>query len=336
MKAYQVTSHAGFDGIKLIDIPTPEPKAGEVLVRVRATSLNYRDTIIPNGGYPRNQTLPVIALSDMAGEVAAVGEGVTAFQPGDRVAANFLRDWITGPISEAALHTGLGGSIDGVLAEYVALPAQSWVRIPAHLSFEEAATLPCAALTAWNALTASGIKAGDRVLLLGTGGVSVFGLQFAKMFGAEAIVTSSSDDKLAQARDLGADHTVNYRANSEWHEAVRQITGGEGVDIVVEVGGPGTFERSIQSTRVGGTIALIGLLDMPEQQPSILPVLLNAQTVRGIYVGSVEKHAAMNRAIGVNGLKPVIDRVFGFDETRAAYDYFASQKHVGKVVIRVA
>jgi NADPH:quinone reductase-like Zn-dependent oxidoreductase len=335
MRAYRIDSPEGVQALKIVNLPEPTPGPGEVLIAVKACSLNYRDSLLIQGGYPRNRTYPVIPLSDGAGEVVAIGPGVTRFKVGDRVAANFMRDWIGGPINEHALLSSLGGGINGMLAERVCLPAHSVVHIPGHLSFEEASTLPCAALTAWNALSSANTKAGDTVLVLGTGGVSIFALQLAKAFGARVITTSGSDDKAAKAKTLGADAIINYRKKPEWHEEVRNLTGGVGVDLVLEVGGPGTFERSIKSTRVGGTIALIGLLDMGTEPPNIIPLLLNAQKVHGIYVGSVAMFEDMNRAITVNQIRPVIDRVFPFEETRQAYEHLMSQKHLGKIVIRV-
>ena len=334
MKAYHIVSDAGLpDALQKVDLPDPTPGHGEVLIRVRACSLNYRDLMIAKGGYPRNKKCPVVPLSDGAGEVAAVGEGVAGFAVGDRVAGTFMRDWTAGPLTEKAAASSLGGGVDGMLRQRVALPKSAVVAIPEHLSFEQAATLPCAAVTAWHALQAAGTTAGQTVLLLGTGGVSTFGLQLAKARGATAILTSSSDAKLERAKALGADVTINYREHEEWHKPVRAATAGEGVDNVLEVGGNGTLERSIKSTRVGGTVSLIGLL--AEGQPSILPVLLNGQTVRGIYVGSTAMFEAMNRAIAAHKIEPVIDRAFEFDEAAEAYDYFSKQRHVGKVVIRV-
>ena len=335
MRAYRLDYPEGVQSLKLVNLPDPAPGPGEVVIAVRACSLNYRDSLLLKGGYPRNRTYPVIPLSDGAGEVVAIGAGVTRFQVGDRVAANFMRDWICGPINERALLSSLGGGIDGMLAERVCLPETSVVAIPTHLSWEEASTLPCAALTAWNALTSANTKAGDTVLVLGTGGVSIFALQLARAFGARVIATSGSDDKAAKAKALGADAVINYRQNPEWHGVVRKLTGGAGVDLVLEVGGPGTFERSIKSTRVGGTIALIGLLDAGTEPPNIIPLLLNAQKVHGIYVGSVAMFEEMNRAITVNQIRPVIDRIFPFAEARQAYEHLISQKHLGKIVIRV-
>ncbi len=220
-----------------------------------------------------------------------------------------------------------------MLAEYVCVPAASLVRIPEHLNFEQAATLPCAAVTAWNALTCSPSRPGDSVLFLGTGGVSIFGLQLARTLGLTTLITSSSDDKLQQARQLGADHTINYADNPEWHEEVRRLTDGRGVDRVLEVGGDGTLQRSLNATAVGGTIALIGLLTQGEP-PSILPALLNAQRIQGIYVGSAALFTEMNRAVAAHRLEPVVDRTFGFDDAVDAYQYLQSQKHLGKVVIK--
>ena len=334
MRAYQVVSDAGLpDALKTIDLPEPSPGPGEVAIRMRAASLNFRDLVITKGGYPRNDTRPVIPLSDGAGEVFAVGDGVTKWKTGDRVMPNFMRDFLAGEPDEAALASGLGGGIDGVLAETVVMPASSLVATPEHLSDEQAATLPCAALTAFNAIDSANTAAGDTVLLLGTGGVSIFALQFAKARGATAIITSSSDEKLDKAKTLGADHTINYKTHREWHEQVREITAGRGVDHVVEVGGPGTFERSLQSIRPAGTISMIGLLS--EGQPNVIPILLQAALIRGIYVGSVDLFQKMNRTVTSHRLEPVIDRVFGFDEVPDAYAHLASQKHIGKVVVRI-
>ena len=332
MRLYQTS---GNRDLTLTDRPDPTPGHGEVVVRVRAASLNFRDLIVHKGGYPRNNVFPTVPLSDAAGEVESLGAGVDGWQVGDRVMPGFLPGWTDGPVSEANLAGALGGGRDGVLAERVVVPATGLVRVPDHLSFEEAATLPCAAVTAWNALVSAGTTAGDTVLLLGTGGVSVFGLQLAKALGATAIITSSSDDKLKLAKKLGADHVVNYAEHPEWHEVVRELTDGVGVDNVLEVGGAGTLERSLQAARVGGTISLIGLLSNPDQQPSVLPALLSAQTIRGIYVGSVALTRQLARVVEVNGIRPVIDKTLAFDDAPAAYEHLRNQKHVGKVVITV-
>ncbi len=336
MKSYTVTAANKTSPLELQEAPKPTAGPGEVVVKIKANSLNFRDGIVLKGGYPRNSQTPVVPASDMAGEVIEVGSGVKKFKVGDRVAANFMRDWHGGTLSERVLWSSYGGGIDGFLAEYASVPELSLVHIPKGLSFEEASTLPCAALTAWNGLTSAGLKAGDTILLLGTGGVSMFGLQFAKAFGANVIITSSSDEKLQKAREFGADGTINYNTHPDWHLEVLRLTNGRGVDNVLEVGGAGTLERSLKSVRPGGTVSLIGLLTRVEHEPSMLPVLLNAITIRGIYVGSREMFEEMNRAVEANNLKPIIDRTFPFTEAQEAYTYFLSQSHVGKVVITQA
>ena len=335
MRTYLVDSPGGIDAIKLVERPDPVPGPGDVLVRIRANSLNYRDLGIAGGGYLRNDTRPVIPLSDGAGEVVAVGDRVTHFQPGDRVVASFFRDWIAGEVDEEQMLSSLGGGIDGTLCELVCMPERAWLPIPGHLSFEEAATLPCAAVTAWQALVSLGrLKAGEVVLTLGTGGVSIFALQFAKLHGATVIITSSSDEKLERAAELGADHGINYRTTPEWHEEARRLTGGRGVDNVIELGGPGTLERSLTAAKVSGRVSLIGVLTGGAGAVNPMAALFNRITLQGIYVGSVEMFSEMNRAIAASQLKPVIDRVFGFDEALDAYRHLASGAHFGKVVIR--
>jgi NADPH:quinone reductase-like Zn-dependent oxidoreductase len=333
MRTYLLKADKDLDGLEMLDVDRPIPGKEDVLVRVRANSLNFRDTLMLKGGYPRNDNFPFVPLSDMAGEIVELGEGVHDFMVGDRVAANFMRNWETGPLTETALRSSHGGGIDGFLAEYATVPTRALVKLPPHLTFVEAATLPCAALTAWNALISAALRPGQTVLVLGTGGVSIFGLQFAKASGARVIVTSSSNEKLAKAKALGGDILINYRDNPEWHEHVRDATDGVGVDNILEVGGPGTLEQSLKSVRVGGTVSLIGLLSMGENQPSMVPALLNGITVRGVYVGSTEMFRQMNHAITANAISPAVDSVFPFDEAREAYEYFISQKHFGKVVI---
>ena len=339
MQAFQIQGDAGIpDAIHRTDLPDLDaagPGPGQVRLKIHACSLNFRDTIVTAGGYPRNAMNPVVPLSDAAAEVLAVGDGVNQWTPGDRVMANFMRDHLGGRPTETALASSFGGGLDGFLREQADVPASCLVRIPEHLSYAEASTLPCAALTAWNALTSAGATAGQSVLLLGTGGVSIFGLQLAHAMGLETIITSSSDAKLEKAQALGARHTINYKQHPEWHEQVRALTGGRGVDHVLEVGGAGTLERSLQSTAVGGTISLIGLLTNPDEQPSILPALLEAITIRGIYVGSVQQLDALARAVELHQLKPVVDRVFPFDDAPAAYQHLRSQTHLGKVVIQI-
>ena len=334
MRAFQVQSDGGIESIASIELPDPTPGRGDVTIRMKAASLNYRDLGVAAGGYLRNDACPVIPLSDGAGEVVAVGEGVARWQVGDRVSPIFVRDWLDGAPNDGVLRTCLGGGVDGVLAEQIVLPAEALVRIPGDMTFEEAATVPCAAVTAWHALFESGnLQSGQTVLLLGTGGVSVFALQLAKAAGARVLITSSSDEKLRQAKSLGADEGINYKESPEWHNQVRSLTDGEGVDHVVEVGGPGTLERSLKSAKVGAHIHLIGVLDSPAAKISPMLSVFNLLTIRGIYVGSRRMHEKTLSAMQANGIKPVIDRSFAFDEAVEAYRYFASQQHFGKVVI---
>ncbi len=336
MKAYEIRGDDGIDGLALAERPMPEPGPGQVRVRLRASALNYRDLATIEDPLSRNLNLPLVPNSDGAGEVAALGPGVTGFELGERVAGCFFQGWTGGPITPEVMASALGGALDGVLAEQVVLDQAGLVRVPEHLSFEEAATLPCAALTAWNALVVQGrVKAGDTVLLLGTGGVSIFALQFAALHGARVIVTSSNDDKLARARELGAWQTINYRTTPEWDAAVLELTQGRGVDQVIEVGGPGTLARSIQAARVGGFIAVIGILTGVAGQINPTPIMRKSLRVQGIYVGSRAMFQAMNRAIATHRLRPVIDRSFPFEEARAAFHHLRAAGHFGKIVVRM-
>lgn len=336
MRLYRFPTAAGLDGMAMVQADTPKPGRAQILVRMHAASLNYRDLSIASGKYAMGP-LPadLVPLSDGAGEVVECGEGVTSWQPGDRVAGLFMQGWLGGEFQPSHRPTSRGGAIDGVLAEYVLFEEYGVVRIPAHLSYAEAATLPCAALTAWNALYGlHPLQPGQTVLILGTGGVSIFGLQFARMAGARVIATSSSDEKLERVRSWGASDTVNYKTTPEWQDAVRALTDDRGVDHVVEVGGPGTLARSVQSTRNGGIVTMIGVLTRGEIDPMI--VFRGGAILRPIYVGSRQMFEAMNRAIELHGLKPVIDRVFPFEDAVAAYRYLKSGAHVGKVVIQIA
>lgn len=337
MNAYQIQTDGGIEAIQRVEMPEPPLGAGQVLVRMRAASLNFRDLLICRGGYARNDCRPVIPLSDGAGEVLEIGAGVTRFRRGDRVVNCFFEDWDAGDADEAQLRTARGGGIDGVLAEQVVFRERALLPIPPHLNFEEAATLPCAAVTTWQALVTLGqIQAGDTILTLGTGGVSLFALQFAKMHGASVIITSSSDEKLARARELGADATINYRTTPDWEAAVRRLTDGRGVDNVVELGGPGTLAKSLACTRVSGRVSLIGVLGGTGGTVNPLPALFDRLTIQGIYVGSRAMFEDMNRAIAANRLHPVVDRVFEFDAALDAYRHLKSGNHFGKVVIRIA
>jgi NADPH:quinone reductase-like Zn-dependent oxidoreductase len=333
VKAYQIHSTGGFDGLKQVELPDPKPAAGQVLVGVRAASLNFRDLMVMSGNYGKIN-LPIVPLSDGAGEILAVGEGVTAWKPGDRVAGTFFQNWIRGTLHKGVSESALGGAINGVLAEQVVLSSEGVVRIPAHLDFAEAATLPCAALTAWNALVTQGrVSASDTVLLQGTGGVSLFALQFAKMHGARVIITSGSDEKLVRARELGADETINYRTTPDWEREAYHRTGKAGVNHVVEVGGADTFGKSLTALALGGTISVIGGVSGFTTQTPLIDIIGRNALIRGIHVGSREMFEAMNRAIARHQLKPIIDRQFAFEDTADAYRHLQSGAHFGKVVI---
>jgi NADPH:quinone reductase-like Zn-dependent oxidoreductase len=335
MRGYRIHDFSGPDAYQLEDLPDPAPGPGEVLVRIRAASLNFRDLLVVRGHYSRNLPLPLIPLSDGAGEVVAIGPGVTRVQPGDRVAAAFMTGWIDGLPSEEKGRSALGGAIDGVLAESRVFPQEALVKFPDHLSYEEASTLPCAAVTAWHALVfGRGLTPGDTVLVQGTGGVSLFALQFARLAGARVLATSSSDEKLQRTSALGASDGINYRTTPDWDAAARTLTGGVGVDHVVEVGGAGTLGKSLKAVRPGGRISLIGILS-GAGDVNFLPILMKNVQVQGIFVGSVAMFEAMNRAIALHRLRPVVDRVFAFDQAAEALRYLASGAHFGKVVIRV-
>ncbi|MGD0288732.1 MAG: NAD(P)-dependent alcohol dehydrogenase [Candidatus Binataceae bacterium] len=333
MKAYEIGTSGGIDALKIVERPTPKPGHGQVVVRMRATSLNYRDLVIAKGGLGKRER-SLIPLSDGAGEVVELGPGVTRVRAGDRVAPIFTQTWLGGDIGRN-LPTALGGEIDGVLAEYVVLNQDGLVHFPDHLSFEEAATLPCAAVTAWNALITVGqLRAGDTVLVMGTGGVSIFALQFARITGARVIATSSSDAKLARLREMGATEVINYRTTPEWGKRTFELTA-HGVDHVVEVGGAGTLANSFEAVRPGGRISLIGLLTGFGGEFNPLVVLFKSVCFQGIRVGSREMFEAMNRAIAAAQLRPVIDRTFPFAEAPQAYRHLESGAHFGKVCIRI-
>ena len=334
MRAIEILGGFGLDHLKLVDRPDPAPGPGQVVVAMKAASLNYRDLLVATGKYNPKMPLPRSPCSDGAGVVEAVGEGVSTVKVGDRVASTFFQGWVSGGYNEAVGKTALGGAIDGVLAERVVLEADGVVPIPGDLSFEEAATLPCAALTAWHGLVESGhVKAGESVLVQGTGGVSLFALQFARLHGARVIVTSSGDEKLRKAMAMGASDGVNYKDTPDWDKRVVELTGGVGVDHVVEVGGSGTLGRSVQAVRAGGHIALIGVLTQGDFDPR--PLLMRSIRLQGIYVGSRTMFEAMNRAIALHGVRPTIDRVFQMEQAADALGYLESAGHFGKVVVRI-
>ncbi|MDE2332916.1 MAG: NAD(P)-dependent alcohol dehydrogenase [Rhodospirillales bacterium] len=320
----------------LVLTATPRPPLGprQVRVGVRACSLNYRDLSVARGAYGRGGTRAnLVPLSDGAGEVLEIGSEVTRFRPGARVGGIFMQRWIAGPITPQAAASALGGAIDGMLAEEVVLDEEGLVTIPDHLSDAEAACLPCAGVTAWHALVGHAcLKPGETVLVQGSGGVSVFALQFARMMGARVIATSSSDAKLARLRSMGAETTINYRATPDWQDAVLAATEGQGVDTVVEVGGAGTLARSIQSVRLGGSIALIGVLTAGATiDPT--PIMRRSIRLGGIYVGPRTMFEAMNAAIAANQLRPLIDATFPFGRAPDAYRHLIAAQHMGKVVI---
>jgi NADPH:quinone reductase-like Zn-dependent oxidoreductase len=336
MQLYRLGTPGSLDALQRVQAQPPQPGPGEVVVHIRAASLNHRDLNIVHGGYSRVALKPgAIPLSDGAGEVAALGPGVTRWKAGDRVAPIFLPRWLGGALLPEYLPSALGGPSDGVLAEAIVIREDALVRIPPHLSFEEAATLPCAAVTAWNAVFDKGALApGQTLVTLGTGGVSLFAAQFGLMTGARVIATTGSNDKAARLNAMGITDVINYRTQPDWDVRIRELTGGRGADLVVEVGGPGSLARSIAAIRLCGHISSVGNL---AGQATIDPATLFAKraSMCGIQVGSRDMFEAMNRAIEVNQLKPVIDRVFDFADARAAYEYLASGRHFGKVVIRV-
>lgn len=335
MKTFEINEKFGIDALTQQERPQPTPDYGQVLIRVNAVALNYRDLLVITGQYSRNLPMPLIPCSDGVGEVVSVGAGVNRVHVGDRVAGIFFQTWLGGtPTKEIGL-SAMGGAINGMMADYVILHQDGVVHVPEHLTDAEAATLPCAGVTAWNALIESGLHPGETVLILGTGGVSLFALQFAKQAGARVIVTSSQDEKLEHARQMGADVGINYRTHPEWAKQVLAATDGTGVDYVVEVGGAGTLPQSLKAVRVGGTLSLIGVLTGNRGEVNPVPLLMKSVTLRGIYVGSRAMFERMNRAIAQTQIHPVIDRVFAFQDFPDALRYMESGHHVGKICIQL-
>lgn len=337
MKAWEVREF-GIDNLTLTDRDAPVIGANEVLIKIHAGSLNYRDVMVVEGTYNPRMRLPAVPFSDAAGEVVEVGDAVTKWEIGDRVCSLVIAGWMDGGPTAENVKTAIGaGRADGVLRELAVFHEESIVRVPDHLSYEEAATLPCAALTAWHALVESGhLQAGETVLTLGSGGVSIFALQFAKLLGARVIATSSSDEKIARLKELGAlaaDETINYRETPDWDKAVLEMTDGRGVDHVIEVGGIGTLARSVNAVRVGGHIALIGALETSGDFNPI-PVFMKGIRVQGIFIGSRRMFEDMNAEIEASDLRPVIDKTFEFNNVREALHYMKTGSHFGKIVVR--
>ena len=333
MRAWQVSAF-GIDSLEFVERTVPPPGAGEVLVGVRAVSFNYRDLMVVKGFYNPKMSLPRVPCSDGAGEVVAIGSGVTKWKPGDRVAGIFMQNWLDGPPTAAKTRGALGGDIDGMLSEFVVLHEDGLVAIPDHMSFQEAATLPCAAVTAWNALAEGDVMPGATVLILGTGGVSLFALQFARLKGARVIGISGSDEKLERAKALGLDAGLNYRENPDWDRWAMDQTGGDGVDLVVEVGGLGTLVRSLKSIRRGGTVAQVGVLAGSEDAFPVPLILHKMARIQGIYVGSREDFLEMNRAISLAQLRPVGEE-FHWSQARKVLERMEEASHFGKLVLTV-
>jgi NADPH:quinone reductase-like Zn-dependent oxidoreductase len=335
MKVFEIQNKFGLDSLTLAERPDPKPDAHQAVIKLRAASLNYRDLLMIEGRYNPKQPLPLIPVSDGVGEVVEVGQRVTRVKVGQRVAANFAQKWIAGEPARHKLGASLGGPLDGMLAEYRVFDEEGLVEVPAHLTDEEAATLPCAGVTAWNSLIHQGrLKAGETVLVQGTGGVSIFALQFASMSGAQVIITSSSDEKLERARGLGASFFINYKTTPDWEKQAKEITGGVGVDHIVEVGGAGTFAKSLRAVRIGGHISLIGNLSGNATEINLTSILMQNIRVQGLLVGNREMFEEMNRAIALHQMRPVISRVFPFEQSREALRYMAEGSHFGKICIR--
>ncbi len=333
MKSFEIAEF-GIENLKIVERDRPQPGPFEVLVKMTAASLNYRDLMVVKGQYNPKLKRPMAPLSDGAGVVEEVGSGVTRVQKGDRVAMAFMQSWVDGPITQEKGKSALGGAIDGVLREYAVFHEAGLVHVPENLTDVEAAALPCAAVTAWHALFEDlPMAPGESVLLQGTGGVSTFALQFAHAAGLRTIVTSSSDEKLARAKELGADETINYKKTPEWEKEARKLTGGVGVDHVIEVGGSDTLPRSLAAVKTHGIISMIGILSGSQACVSPGPILMNSLRVQGIYVGSRAMFERMDRAIAFHKIKPVIDKVFPWTEYKEALQYMEGQSHFGKICL---
>ncbi len=334
MRSFEVQEF-GLDKLSLIEKEIPRPGPGQVLVKMLAASLNFRDYMLVKGLYNPRLKRPMVPLSDCAGMVEETGPGVTRVKKGDRVAACFMQKWIDGPVNREKAASALGGAIQGILQEAAVFSEDGLVPAPSSLSDEETATLPCAAVTAWHALFEDApALPGDSVVIQGTGGVSIFALQFAKAAGLRTIVTSSSDQKLERVKSLGASETINYKTTPDWEEQVRKLTNGEGAGHVIEVGGSGTLPRSLRAVRMGGTVSVIGALSGGDPAVSPVPILMNSIRVQGVFVGSRAMFERMNKAIELRQIKPVIDKVFPWTEISQALHYMESGRHFGKICLK--
>ena len=335
MKAWQIINKFGLENLKQVNLLSPPLKDDEIRVSIKACSLNYRDLMVVNGIYNPQQKLPLVPLSDASGIVTEVGSEVKTFKVSDRVASCFFADHITSEQNNPQT-SALGSPLDGVLRQEAIFKASGLVKIPDYLSYAQASTLPCAALTAFNALfNQTNLKPGDTILVMGSGGVSLFALQFAKVLGLNTIVISSSDEKLNICKNLGAKYLINYSKNPDWDKQVLEITNNKGVELVVEVAGASTINQSIKVTKRGGSIALIGILSGVEASINLIPILMNSINIRGIFVGTKIMFEQMNRVLNYSNIMPQIDKEFSFDETKEAFLYLSSQKHCGKICINL-
>ncbi len=335
MRVFQIEKDWGMDNLKLSTRSEPKVGPGQVLIKMKSSSLNFRDLLVPERGYGRSTgNLPLIPVSDGVGEVVEIGEGVTRVATGDRVCPTFFQSWISGEPNQERFSRSLGGPLDGTMAEYMCLSEEGVSKAPGHLTDIEAATLPCAGLTAWSALcTCSTIKAGAKILIQGSGGVALFGLAFAKMAGAHVTVISSNDEKIERLKNLGADATINYTETPDWHKASREITEGRGYDHILELGGELTLPKSLACIKVGGTLSMIGVLSGIGMKASLGYVVTRQVRLQGVTVGHRDGFEAMTRAMELHKIKPIIDKEFAFDDLKEALDYLKSGGHFGKICI---
>jgi NADPH:quinone reductase-like Zn-dependent oxidoreductase len=336
MRAVTIAGAFGLNNLRIEERPEPRPGPGQVVLRMRAASLNYRDLRMVEGSYNPRQSLPLVPASDGVGEVVLVGDGVTRVKAGDRVSPIFAQSWLAGAPTTPQLRSTLGGPLDGTLAELMVVSADGVVPVPEYLTDVEAACLPCAALTSWNALVTLGrVRPGDKVVTQGTGGVSIFGVQLARLLGARVIATTGSDDKVERLRELGAHEVINYKRDPEWGKTARALSGGSGVDLVLDVGGGTTLAQSIRAVRPAGHISVIGVLAGVASDLNVLPILMQGLRLQGVFVGHRASFEVMNRALAESRLKPVVDRVFPLDQAREALEHLKSGQHFGKICIRI-